>query len=556
MHRLERAPEADEQSVRGSRAAWRRDSPVLLASVCVCSHLCSWRQGLADWVPLSSVPELRGIFATAFDAPDEVPVTAGGKKGGAAAAGRNNTAAASGGAATAASSSSSSSAASAVDPLARWFYLDKYRVQQGPVRKDEIVRLYKMLQLNDASMVWSDEVAGAAAAAASSTQAWMRLAECPAFDGLIGPEVLEASRAERDAFLASQAAEKEKKRKRAAASSASTSKWKKGNTNHSNVYFTGLPLDVTPEELFEVARKAGIILTDEANGGARRIKIYTDEHGKNKGDALVKYALPDSVQLAIDLLDGSVFRPAKSKLNPSNEPVIIHVEKAEFSMHGASFDESKMDARAKEKAAIKRAKLAGGSAAAEAAKAQVGALTAAEIARQKLAESLSWGDEDAYGSTTGGSSKLRIVILKPMFSLAEAAAHEEGAAAYYRELKEEIGAEVEAKVSAAVRAAAGEQASSATGGAPACIEKLTVFAGNPEGPVAIKFRSSAHAAACISLMNGRLFAGSKLSAFYFDGKTNYVVDTKGSKEDEAETERRLKEFGDWIEGDAEAEDEE
>ena len=515
---------------------------------CLCSRVCSWRQGLADWVPLSSVAELRGIFATAFDAPDELPVA---KKGGAAAAaaGRNHAAAASVGAAAAASSSSSSSSAAPVDPLARWFYLDKYRAQQGPVRKDEIVRLYKLLQINDASMVWSDELAGNAAAAAATPQAWMRLAECPAFDGLIGPEVLEASRAERDAFLAAQAADKEKKRKRAAAS-ATTSKWKKGNANHSNVYFTGLPLDVTAEELFEVARKAGIILTDESNGGARRIKLYTDENGKNKGDALVKYALPDSVQLAIDLLDGSVFRPAKSKLNPSNEPVIIHVEKAEFSMHGAAFDESKMDARAKEKAAIKRAKLAGGAAAAEAAKAQVGALTAAEIARQKLAESLSWGDEDAYGSTSG-SSKLRIVILKPMFTLAEAAAHEDGPAAYYRELKEEIGTEVEAKVAAAMRAAAGDHSSA---GAPACIEKLTVFAGHPEGPVAVKFRNSAQAAACISLMNGRMFAGSKLAAFYFDGKTNYVVDPKGSKEDEAETERRLKEFGDWIEGDAEEDD--
>jgi HIV Tat-specific factor 1 len=382
-------------------------------------------------------------------------------------------------------------------------------------------------------------VTGSNAGSGSSGSGWVRLAEAPQFDGQIGPEVLEASRAEREAFLAAEAKKEEnkkRKREKAALNQTAGSRWKKAPVNHSNVYFTGLPLDVTAEELGDFAKKAGIIQTDEE--GKRRVKIYLDEQGKPKGDGLVKYALPDSVPLAITLLDQAVFRPASAK-NPA--AVVVGVQKATFEMKGEAFDASKVDPKLLLAAQHKRAKLAGGAAAAEAKKHEVGALTAAEIQRQKLAESLSWAEDDSF---SGGSSRLRIVILKPMFTPADAAAHPHGEEAFYDELRDEIGAEVEAKVSQAA-VIEDEPASARAGPRKAgCIDKLTVFAGNPEGPVAVKFRSSAHAAACIALMNGRYFAGRTLSAFYFDGRTNYVVK---KADDEAETEKRLKEFGDWIE---------
>jgi len=188
----------------------------------------SWRSGLSDWAALSSLPELRAIFATAFDAPDEVSVaaSAGHKKG--AVGGRNQGAAGSAAArpqhkqpaAASASAASGSSAAAGggaaaasagpaaappaavpIDPACCWFFLDKYRSQQGPVRADEIVRLYRLLQLNDASLVWcaagsnggDGSAAGSAAGSgASVSSGWVRLAEAPQFDGQIGPEVLEA----------------------------------------------------------------------------------------------------------------------------------------------------------------------------------------------------------------------------------------------------------------------------------------------------------------------------------------------------------------------------
>lgn len=504
---------------------------------------------------LSSLPELRGIFATAFDAPDEVPAgghkAGGGHKKGAAsggarpphqqpaAAGAASTAAAAGGGAATAASA----AAAPSDPACCWYYMDKYRVQQGPVRAEEIVRLYKLLQLNDASLVWcaAGPDGGASSASSGGGGGWVRLAESAHFDGQIGPEVLESSRAERESFLAAEAKKEEnkkRKREKAALNQSAGSRWKKAPVNHSNVYFTGLPSDVTAEELGEFAKKAGIIQTDEE--GRRRVKIYLDDQGRPKGDGLVKYALADSVPLAITLLDQAVFRPPSAK-NPT--AVVVGVQKATFEMKGDAFDASKVDPKLLLAAQHKRAKLAGGAAAAEAKKHEVGALTAAEIQRQKLAESLSWAEDDSYSGA--GSSRLRIVILKPMFTPADAAAHPDGEQAFYDELRDEIGAEVEAKVSQAAVVDDEPPSSSRAGPRKAgCIDKLTVFAGNPEGPVAVKFRSSAHAAACIALMNGRYFAGRTLSAFYFDGRTNYVVQ---KADDDAETEKRLKEFGDWIE---------
>lgn len=560
----------------------------LLQERSINSSTYGWRAGLAEWQPLSTLPELKGIFATAFDAPDDAATTAAKKGGGKGNTARPAGAAAAGGAAAAAAGSSTAAAAASaahVDPLAVWYYLDKYRVQQGPVRAEEIVRLYKLLQLNDASLVWSGTsgAAGATAAAGSASVAtsWLRLAECPAFEGLIGPEVLEASKAEREAFQAAEAAKeasKKRKREKQAANATAGTKWKK-NANHSNVYVTGLPLDVTVDELLPIMKKGGILQTD-AETGAPAIKIYTDPAtgGKLKGDALVKYALPASVELAVELLDGYVFRAGVFKGGEQiAPPVVIHVQKAEFEMKGGAFDASKVDARIAQAAANKKAKLAGGVAAAEAKRAEVGAMTTAEIAKQRLAESLSWAEDDDFETTAGGgggSSKLRIVILRPMFTLEEAAAHPQGEEAFYAELKNEIGAEVESKVSKAVGGASSAGTDNERGAlSRGCIEKLTVFCGNASGPVAVKFRSSAQAAACIALMNGHMFAGQKLAAFYFDGKTNYVVqkNNDSSSKEEAngnaeaaaggaaddETDKRLDEFGDWIErqGDVHDEDE-
>jgi HIV Tat-specific factor 1 len=76
---------------------------------------------------------------------------------------------------------------------------------------------------------------------------------------------------------------------------------------NSAVYVTSLPVDATVDEISSVFSKCGVI-AEELESGLPRIKLYHDEAGKPKGDALVVYFRPESVQLAIQMLDDSDFR--------------------------------------------------------------------------------------------------------------------------------------------------------------------------------------------------------------------------------------------------------
>lgn len=72
------------------------------------------------------------------------------------------------------------------------------------------------------------------------------------------------------------------------------------------VYITHLPLDTTRSELERTFSKCGIILLDGSN--EPKIKLYTDEHGRFKGEAMVMYFKETSVDLAIRVLDESELR--------------------------------------------------------------------------------------------------------------------------------------------------------------------------------------------------------------------------------------------------------
>ncbi|MES1922951.1 hypothetical protein MHBO_004482 [Bonamia ostreae] len=189
------------------------------------------------------------------------------------------------------------------------------------------------------------------------------------------------------------------------------------------------------------------------------------------------------------MLDGSFISPEHQ----------IRVEKAEFKMKGDVFIPGKRKT-ARENASKR--------------------MTKRKIAMaQSQSRELCW--DDAEEEELAGRAKLRIVILKPMFVLKEVQ-KSENLESFYDDLGKEVGLECEREAGS--------------------IEKLTVFEGSGEGAIAVKFKLATSAARCISVMNGRFFAGRKIECSYFDG-TDYRVD---KEETEQEREQRIAEFGKWL----------
>ncbi len=75
------------------------------------------------------------------------------------------------------------------------------------------------------------------------------------------------------------------------------------------------------------------------------------------------------------------------------------------------------------------------------------------------------------------------------------------------------------------------------------VDKFMIFEENPEGCVKIKFHTPSAADKCIQTLNGRFYNGRNIEAIYWDGKTDYSV----AKEDEFSVQKRIEEFGEWLE---------
>ena len=66
--------------------------------------------------------------------------------------------------------------------------------------------------------------------------------------------------------------------------------------------------DLVEEDLSEFFKKYGVLKLDKETGNDC-VKLYRDEHGNLKGDARVGFAKMESVQIAIEMANQSVFRP-------------------------------------------------------------------------------------------------------------------------------------------------------------------------------------------------------------------------------------------------------
>ena len=90
--------------------------------------------------------------------------------------------------------------------------------------------------------------------------------------------------------------------------------WMKGKVNP-NVYVSGLPADVSIDELAGLFKQSGQLKADLETGAAR-VKLY------GNGDALISYMHPESVKLAIERFDEYEIRPG----------CLICVQEADFTL--------------------------------------------------------------------------------------------------------------------------------------------------------------------------------------------------------------------------------
>ncbi|KAF3764808.1 hypothetical protein M406DRAFT_340337 [Cryphonectria parasitica EP155] len=258
------------------------------------------------------------------------------------------------------------------------------------------------------------------------------------------------------------------------------------------VYVTGLPLDVTVDEVAEVfSRKCGVI-AEEIDSGRPRIKLYADAAGNFKGDALVVFFKPQSVNMAIMLLDDTHFRYTESGLGSGK----MRVQAADTS-YKKTQQQQPVDGEG-----------AGGEGAQQPHQTNNGRGGPGNNSKdrekvikktQKLDAKLAdWSDDEpAYippEQRTGKRDKM--VILKHMFTKAEL---DEDPAALL-EIKEDIRDECEKL---------GE------------VTNVVLYDLEPEGVVSIKFRKPEAADACVQLMDGRSFGGQRVEAYIPTGKLKF-----------------------------------
>lgn len=260
------------------------------------------------------------------------------------------------------------------------------------------------------------------------------------------------------------------------------------------VYVTGLPLDATVSEVHDLfSRKAGVI-AEEIDSGAPRIKLYSDESGNFKGDALIVFFKPQSVEMAIMLLDDTDFRMTSSSTREGRMRVQVadsSYKKVQYEKDGTGTstpsnggEQEKRPQRSnhdRQKIIKKTQKL-----------------------DAKLAD---WDDDDPYPAATQATSKRdKTVILRHMFTLEEL---EEDPAALL-EIKEDIRDEC-AKLGA--------------------VTSVVLYDEEVDGIVSVRFKDIESAAACIQLMHGRSFDGRVVEASIKTGKEKFKKSDRDASQD-------------------------
>jgi HIV Tat-specific factor 1 len=268
------------------------------------------------------------------------------------------------------------------------------------------------------------------------------------------------------------------------------------------VYVTGLPSDATAEEVAELfSRKCGVI-AEEIDSGRPRIKMYTDGDGNFKGDALIVFFKPQSVDMAIMLLDDTDFRFGESA------PTKMRVQAADSSYKKTKYDgdnnTTTKPAEGSTTSTTNQTPNPPQNRRNDQDKAKIIRKT------QKLSAKLAdWSDDEPSslpGTTNNNgpnqpppniSSKHdRTIILTHMFTLAELASDPTA----ILEIKDDIREEC-SKLGV--------------------VTNVVLYDEEEEGIVSVRFQTREAAEACLRVMHGRAFAGRIVEAFFATGKEGF-----------------------------------
>ncbi|KAK9475029.1 uncharacterized protein V1510DRAFT_409846 [Dipodascopsis tothii] len=266
---------------------------------------------------------------------------------------------------------------------------------------------------------------------------------------------------------------------------------------NSALYITNLPRDVTYDELEQAVSRFGLVAEDISTG-KKRIRIYTDDDGTPKGDALIVFFRAESVQLAVDMLDDTDFRPGQA--NPQGR---IKVQEADYSFKVEKEAQPIQQRSAKEKREI---------------------LKSVQKLNSKLAD---WDDDDVPQQANGRWRK--VVILKHVFTL--------------KELDEDVTAALDIKED--IREGCEEIGP---------VTNVTLYDLEEDGVVSVRFQNADDAEECVDRMDGRFFGGRRITATIYDGEVRYRKAKKAAPaglDDDADRDEqdRLEKFGEWLEAD-------
>ncbi|KAF4581107.1 RNA recognition motif family protein [Ophiocordyceps camponoti-floridani] len=259
------------------------------------------------------------------------------------------------------------------------------------------------------------------------------------------------------------------------------------------VYVTGLPLDATISEIHDLFSRKGGLIAEEIDSKAPRIKLYKDESGAFKGDALVVFFKPDSVRMAIMLLDDTDFRYTASGKGQGR----IRVQEADSSYKKVQH-EDRTDAEPNREGEIGRPKMS---------QDRQRVIKKTQKLDAKLAD---WSDEedDRFAGMVAPpkGQRPRMVVLRQMFRIFEL---EEDPASVL-EIKEDIREECSKM---------------------GVVTNVVLYDQEPEGIVTVKFRDPDAAAKCVQVMGGRPYDGRIVDATLATGREKFRrTDTRGDAE--------------------------